>query len=92
MSKRSEMGLRLAEKIMPPVRMIPRVLLTKDETCRQKRPYISQASASLFARKMLNIQYPYRCNVCGHWHLTSARIPPRPTDEPRTPQSPARAQ
>ena len=87
MSKRREMGLRFAAQTLPPPpKMVPRILLTKDETCRQKRAYVSQATASLAARKMSNIQYPYVCNVCGHWHLTSARIPPRPCDEPHKPQ------
>lgn len=70
MTTRREMGLRFAAKILPPPpKMVPRILLTKEETCRQKRPYFSQATASLAARKMSNIQYPYVCNVCGHKHL-----------------------
>lgn len=41
--------------------------------CR-KIPYASRPEAALVAKRAANTrQRPYRCEICGHWHLTHLR-------------------
>jgi hypothetical protein len=44
---------------------------TKLKTCERKTRFLSETSAATFALRRQVKQWPYRCNRCDRWHLTS---------------------
>ena len=44
---------------------------TKLSTCLRKARYLAKADARLAARRAGITLRPYRCDRCGHYHLTS---------------------
>lgn len=59
-----------------PEHVSPRYAITEERiaTCRRKRAYATRAKAARalarFRQMDVNVTRPYKCQVCGRWHLT----------------------
>jgi hypothetical protein len=44
---------------------------TSEATCKRKVQYDTARAAKRAAHHLRGFRWPYRCNVCGKFHLTS---------------------
>lgn len=52
------------------------------ETCKKKRAFASEETAKIAIRNKGNLR-PYKCGICGNWHLTSKDDNRKPLRMPR---------
>lgn len=45
--------------------------------CGDKRRYANKAAARRAVRALLRPMRPYKCTICGYWHLTTIRTETR---------------